>query len=141
MYKNTIFDPVNLSLIGENAPLVEEKKIDFSLDSFKSNVLFHTYYIHVYTYVAHIHCQREIIGQKDVKSMSSIIFNWKIHKKKIKNNNLLNILAFTLVEYVDATWVKYMWWVYLIGLIWISEFIVGCQGMVISGSVAHWYFR
>jgi len=45
------------------------------------------------------------------------------------------------VEYVDATWVKYMWWVYLIGLIWTSEFIVGCQVMVISGSVAHWYFR
>ncbi|KYN03777.1 PREDICTED: CTL-like protein 1 [Cyphomyrmex costatus] len=85
MYKNTIFDPVNLSSVGENAPLIEEKKmIDFSLDSFKT---------------------------------------------------------FTLVEYVDATWVKYMWWVYLIGLIWTSEFIVGCQDMVISGSVAHWYFR
>ncbi|KMQ90399.1 ctl-like protein 1-like protein [Lasius niger] len=84
MYKNNIFDPVNLSSIGENAPLIEEKKIDFSLDRFKT---------------------------------------------------------FTLVEYVDATWVKYMWWVYVIGLIWTSEFIIGCQTMVISGSVAHWYFR
>ncbi|XP_014482169.1 PREDICTED: CTL-like protein 1 [Dinoponera quadriceps] len=84
MYKNNIFEPLNLSSVGENSPLVEEKKIDFSLDSFKT---------------------------------------------------------FTLVEYVDATWVKYMWWVYLIGLIWVSEFIVGCQVMVISGAVAHWYFR
>ncbi|XP_029154724.1 CTL-like protein 1 isoform X2 [Nylanderia fulva] len=84
MYKNNIFSRLNLSSIGENAPLIEEKKIDFSLESFKT---------------------------------------------------------FTLVEYVDATWVKYMWWVYLIGLIWVSEFIVGCQTMVISGSVAHWYFR
>lgn len=50
MYKNSIFDPVNLSLVGENAPLIEEKKIDFSFDSFKS-ILVHTYvyiYMHVY---------------------------------------------------------------------------------------------
>lgn len=37
MYKNNIFDPVNLSSVGESSPLIEEKK-DFSLDSFKSNV-------------------------------------------------------------------------------------------------------
>ncbi|XP_058798501.1 choline transporter-like 1 [Phymastichus coffea] len=49
--------------------------------------------------------------------------------------------TFTLVDYVDDTWVKYMWWVYIIGLIWISEFITACQTMVISGAVAHWYFR
>ncbi|KAL6438494.1 hypothetical protein ACFW04_004525 [Cataglyphis niger] len=84
MYENNIFDLLNLSSVSENASLIEEKKIDFSLESFKT---------------------------------------------------------FTLVEYVDATWVKYMWWVYLIGLIWTSEFIVACQAMVISGSVAHWYFR
>ncbi|XP_043275999.1 choline transporter-like 1 isoform X2 [Venturia canescens] len=49
--------------------------------------------------------------------------------------------TFTFVEFVDSTWVKYMWWVYIIGLIWISEFITSCQDMVISGAVAHWYFR
>lgn len=42
MYKNTIFEPVNLSSIGENAPLIEEKKIEFSLDSFKSNIYTYT---------------------------------------------------------------------------------------------------
>ncbi|RLU24174.1 hypothetical protein DMN91_004384 [Ooceraea biroi] len=84
MYKSTIFDPLNLSSVDENAPLIVEKRIDFSLESFKT---------------------------------------------------------FTFVEYVDATWVKYMWWVYLIGLIWTSEFIVGCEVMVLSGAVARWYFR
>ncbi|KOX69985.1 CTL-like protein 1 [Melipona quadrifasciata] len=84
MYKNYIFDPLNLSLIREKSAYIEEKKLDFSLDSFKT---------------------------------------------------------FTLVEYVDPTWVKYMWWVYIIGLIWTSEFIISCQDMVISGAVAHWYFR
>uniref|UniRef100_A0A2H8TGH5 Choline transporter-like protein n=1 Tax=Melanaphis sacchari TaxID=742174 RepID=A0A2H8TGH5_9HEMI len=44
------------------------------------------------------------------------------------------------VEFKDATWVRYMWWVYLIGLIWSSEFILACQHMIISGAVAKWYF-
>jgi len=51
MYKNTIFDPVNLSSVGENAPLIEEKKIDFFLDSFKSNLFFHMYMMCIHTYI------------------------------------------------------------------------------------------
>lgn len=47
----------------------------------------------------------------------------------------------TVVEYVDASWVKGMWWIYFIGLIWTSEFIMACQQMVIAGAVAHWYYR
>lgn len=45
------------------------------------------------------------------------------------------------MEYVDASWIKSMWWIYFIGLIWTSEFIMACQQMVIAGSVAHWYYR
>ncbi|KAF7399237.1 hypothetical protein HZH68_007829 [Vespula germanica] len=84
MYKNHIFDPLNLSSLGEKNILVQEEKLSISIHKFKT---------------------------------------------------------FTLVEYVDATWVKYMWWVYIIGLIWTSEFIIACQDMVIAGAVAHWYFR
>lgn len=46
-----------------------------------------------------------------------------------------------VVEYVDASWIRGMWWVYFIGLIWTSEFIMACQQMVIAGSVAHWFYR
>lgn len=35
MYKNHIFDPLNLSLIGEKNTFIEKKRLDFSLDSFK----------------------------------------------------------------------------------------------------------
>jgi len=48
--------------------------------------------------------------------------------------------AHKFVEFIDATWVRYMWWVYLIGLIWTAEFILACQQMVIAGAVAIWYF-
>lgn len=46
----------------------------------------------------------------------------------------------TAIEFEDASWVRYMWWVYIIGLIWSSEFILACQHMVIAGAVAKWYF-
>ncbi|XP_025423200.1 CTL-like protein 1 [Sipha flava] len=46
----------------------------------------------------------------------------------------------TAVEFKDATWVRYMWWVYIIGIIWSSEFVLACQHMIISGAVAKWYF-
>ncbi|KAJ8688373.1 hypothetical protein QAD02_024168 [Eretmocerus hayati] len=54
---------------------------------------------------------------------------------------LNNFKTFTTVEYVDPIWVRYMWWVYWIALIWNAEFIIACQKMVIAGAVAHWYFR
>ncbi|XP_041976580.1 choline transporter-like 1 isoform X2 [Aricia agestis] len=41
----------------------------------------------------------------------------------------------------DPVWVKSMWWMCLISLIWGSEFILGCQQMTIAGAVSHWYFR
>lgn len=46
-----------------------------------------------------------------------------------------------MVKFNDPIWVKYMWWVYIIGLIWTSEFILACQSMVIAGAVAHWFYR
>ncbi|GFQ67947.1 CTL-like protein 1 [Trichonephila clavata] len=57
----------------------------------------------------------------------------------LEEEKLLN-KAFTLVSFNESSWVQYMWWYHLIALIWTSEFILGCQQMVIAGSVASWYF-
>ncbi|CAL8103002.1 unnamed protein product [Orchesella dallaii] len=51
-----------------------------------------------------------------------------------------DLSTLTLVEYSEPTWVKYLWWIYIVGLIWCSEFILACQQMVIASSVAAWYF-
>lgn len=45
------------------------------------------------------------------------------------------------VEYIDATWIKNMLWIYFIGLIWTSEFIFACQQFTLAGAVAFWYFK
>ena len=49
------------------------------------------------------------------------------------------LLGFTFFE-MEPSWIRYMWWVYLIGLVWTSEFILSCQQMVIAGAVAQWVF-
>jgi len=44
------------------------------------------------------------------------------------------------VEFIRTETITYMWWYHLIGLFWITEFILACQQMVIAGAVAEWYF-
>ncbi|XP_014205410.1 CTL-like protein 1 [Copidosoma floridanum] len=86
-------------------------------------------------------------GTKSINSIDTLDVNASFTTKPIdEKQKLLDIplgqyKTFTLVEYVNPTWVSYMWWVYIIGFIWVTEFIVACQAMVISGAVAHWYFR
>ncbi|XP_052074047.1 choline transporter-like protein 1 isoform X2 [Mytilus californianus] len=44
------------------------------------------------------------------------------------------------IDYREHETVSYFWWYHLIGLIWTSEFIIACQQLVVSGTVATWYF-
>lgn len=62
-----------------------------------------------------------------------------IHSQN-RSVSLSSLPTFTLIEYSGSIWVKYLWWIYIVGLIWCSEFILGCQQMVIASSVAAWYF-
>uniref|UniRef100_A0A8U7NI98 Choline transporter-like protein n=1 Tax=Corvus moneduloides TaxID=1196302 RepID=A0A8U7NI98_CORMO len=44
------------------------------------------------------------------------------------------------VEFQMAGPLKYMWWYHIVGLIWISEFILACQQMTVAGAVVTYYF-
>ncbi|XP_069486940.1 choline transporter-like protein 1 isoform X2 [Ambystoma mexicanum] len=44
------------------------------------------------------------------------------------------------VEFQVAGPLQYMWWYHVVGLIWISEFILACQQMTIAGAVVTYYF-
>jgi len=57
-----------------------------------------------------------------------------------ETRNFLFSVGYTKVEYINIPWLKYMLFIYAIGLIWISEFILACQHMIVAGSVAKWYF-
>ena len=58
----------------------------------------------------------------------------------VSNNVSAVVAGISVIEYRDGAWIKYMWWIHVIGLIWISEFILACQQMVVASSVATWYF-
>lgn len=49
--------------------------------------------------------------------------------------------SFRLVEYNEVHYLKYMLWVYLVALIWVSEFIFAASQIALAGAVALWYFR
>ncbi|KAL1464872.1 hypothetical protein WDU94_004480, partial [Cyamophila willieti] len=82
-------------------------------------------------------------GQQQVKPFSELTLS---SYTALNNSNatlqpVTQLKKFTLVHYVHASWVGYMWWVYVFGLIWVSEFILACQQMVVAGAVARWYFN
>lgn len=52
----------------------------------------------------------------------------------------LQLSSFTLITYKHLSWIHYMWWYLVIALIWLSEFILSCQQIVIAGAVSKWYF-
>lgn len=49
--------------------------------------------------------------------------------------------SFRLVEYHETHYLKYMLWVYLVALIWVSEFIFAASQLALAGAVALWYFK
>ncbi|XP_059178407.1 choline transporter-like protein 1 [Physella acuta] len=44
------------------------------------------------------------------------------------------------VVFKEHETVTYFWWYHLVGLFWVSEYIMACQSFVVSGAVARWYF-
>jgi solute carrier family 44 (choline transporter-like protein), member 1 len=48
---------------------------------------------------------------------------------------------FKLVEYQEQDYLKYCLYVYIVALIWTSEFIFAASQLCLAGAVAAWYFR
>ncbi|XP_072460241.1 choline transporter-like protein 1 isoform X2 [Notamacropus eugenii] len=44
------------------------------------------------------------------------------------------------VEFEVSGPLQYMWWYHVVGLVWISEFILACQQMTVAGAVVTYYF-
>lgn len=53
------------------------------------------------------------------------------------NHDTLEIQSFSIKK---SQLVVVMWVYHIVALIWVCEFIFACQAMIISGSVARWYF-
>lgn len=58
-----------------------------------------------------------------------------------KNTTDVSFKTFLHVEYTDSKAIKSMFWIYVIGLIWTTEFIFACQQFALAAAVAFWYFQ
>jgi solute carrier family 44 protein 1 (choline transporter-like protein) len=69
-------------------------------------------------------------------STSFLIYGWS---QLDNNSNKSDLLLFNLtIKRQHLT--RVIWAYQFVGLIWITEFIFACQSMVVTGSVAKWYF-
>ena len=44
------------------------------------------------------------------------------------------------VKYAPDSLMYWMRWYHIMGFLWITQFCIACQHLVIAGSVAGWYF-
>ena len=44
------------------------------------------------------------------------------------------------VQYIPDSFLFWMRFYHLFGLLWIAQFVIACQHMIIAGAVAGWYF-
>lgn len=58
----------------------------------------------------------------------------------IESAGRLRVESNTSAKYVKDGTMKFTRWYNLFALFWISQFIIGCQHMVIAGAVATWFF-
>ncbi|XP_022253076.1 CTL-like protein 1 isoform X2 [Limulus polyphemus] len=60
---------------------------------------------------------------------------------QVSAEQIAHVAQFTTIKYNEPAWVHHQWWYLLIALVWTSEFILGCQQMVIAGATSSWYFQ
>lgn len=81
-------------------------------------------------------------GMTPLASYANIVQHDTTLKEGIaKPNTNSDYKSLQRVEYLEASWIKSMLWLYFIGLIWTTEFIFACQQFALAGAVAYWYFR
>lgn len=73
-------------------------------------------------------------------SLALLISLWVYFSIWIESSGTLSVGNNQSVKYVkDPTMIVTRWY-NLLGLFWFSQFIIGCQHMVIAGAVGTWFF-
>lgn len=69
-----------------------------------------------------------------------VITLWFYFTLWIESAGTLTILANASAQYDKDIVMKVTQWYNLMAFFWVSQFIIGCQHMVIAGAVSMWYF-
>ncbi|CAG9840523.1 unnamed protein product [Diabrotica balteata] len=59
----------------------------------------------------------------------------------IESSGTLTETRANVFYYKKDGWMKFTRWYNFFGMLWMAQFIIGCQHMVIAGAVSIWYFK
>lgn len=73
-------------------------------------------------------------------ALTALVALWLYFAIWIESSGELTIENSTSAKFVKDSTIKVTRWYNVITLFWMSQFIIGCQHMVVAGSVATWFF-
>ncbi|XP_037933958.1 choline transporter-like 1 [Teleopsis dalmanni] len=79
-------------------------------------------------------------GQSPIQPFDNSVTHQQIDLTP-KMNNGTDYKTILRVEYTEQTTLRSMFWVYVVALIWTTEFIFACQQFALAAAVAFWYFK
>lgn len=65
---------------------------------------------------------------------------WFFFSLWIESSGILTQVSDGVFQYEKTVWIKITRWKNLFAMLWMTQFLVGCQHMVIAGAVSSWYF-
>ncbi|XP_044756952.1 choline transporter-like protein 1 [Coccinella septempunctata] len=72
--------------------------------------------------------------------LAIVIALWFFFSLWVESAGILTEVGSGVFHYEKNIWMKITRWQNLFAMLWMSQFLVGCQHMVIAGAVSSWYF-
>ncbi|XP_056632052.1 choline transporter-like protein 1 [Diorhabda sublineata] len=74
-------------------------------------------------------------------SLGIVVALWFIFSLLIESSGTLSEYRLNVFFYEKDAWMKFTRWYNFIAMLWMVQFIIGCQHMIIAGAVSIWYFK
>ncbi|KAG5877891.1 hypothetical protein JTB14_005130 [Gonioctena quinquepunctata] len=71
----------------------------------------------------------------------AVVFLWFYFCLWIESSGILTEKRPRVYHYEKDGWMKITRWYNFFAMLWMTQFVIGCQHMVIAGAVSVWYFR
>ncbi|CAH1119851.1 unnamed protein product [Phaedon cochleariae] len=73
--------------------------------------------------------------------LGAVLFLWCYFSLWIESSGVLVEKRQLVYYYEKDGWMRFARWYNFFGMLWMTQFVIGCQHMVIAGAVSIWYFN
>ncbi|XP_074034982.1 choline transporter-like protein 1 [Leptinotarsa decemlineata] len=73
--------------------------------------------------------------------LAAVIFLWVYFSVWIESSGILSQKRPGVYYYEKDDWMKLTRWYNFFAMLWMAQFMIGCQHMIIAGAVSVWYFK